>query len=81
VPHFPAKDKWLNEDDRQMLLARLEADKGKEKDKVSKGEWIKVMLDSRVWLMSVFSCPQKLDSHPKLLGLCSSSALLYQPDL
>jgi hypothetical protein len=51
VPHFPSKDKWIKEEDREMLLARLEADKGKEKEDVSNGAWKKVVFDYRVWLM------------------------------
>lgn len=57
IPNFPAKDKWLDENDKQMLLTRLEVDKGKEKDEVSKEEWIRVLLDYKIWLMLVLSCP------------------------
>ena len=56
-PHFPAKDSWLSEKDRAMLLARLEADKGKEKEREDGKMWLKALVDYRVWL-----CTGKLGS-------------------
>ena len=53
IPHFPAKDKWLSEQDRNMLLARLEADKGKEAEHESGKMWLKALIDYRVWLCTI----------------------------
>lgn len=51
VPHFPAKDIWLKPHDRERLLARLEADKGKERKEVDDKPWTQVITDYKIWLM------------------------------
>jgi cyanate permease len=58
VPHFPAQDKWLAEEDRAKLLARLQADKGEEKNSLSKDtDWKSVVLDYKIWLLTLlFFC-------------------------
>ncbi|EXJ94470.1 hypothetical protein A1O1_02866 [Capronia coronata CBS 617.96] len=62
TPHFPGKDKWISEHDRARLLARLEADKGKEysNQKLANNKkvpWTKVVFDYRIWLMTLlFFC-------------------------
>jgi hypothetical protein len=57
VPHFPAKDSWIKDDDRARLLARLEADKGVEKTKLYNVPWTKLLFDSRIWLLTLlFFC-------------------------
>jgi len=57
TPHFPARDKWIKEEDRVRLLARLEADKGKEYKDLDQAPWIKVLLDWRIWLLTfLFFC-------------------------
>ncbi|KIW00220.1 uncharacterized protein PV09_08260 [Verruconis gallopava] len=56
-PNFPAKDNLLSEKDRAMLLARLEADKGKEVEKESTSTWLRAFVDYRVWLCTLlFFC-------------------------
>jgi hypothetical protein len=66
-PHFPAKDSWLSEKDRTMLLARLEADKGKESEREDGKMWLKALVDHRVWL-----CTSKMNQVTSLhsLELC-----------
>jgi hypothetical protein len=50
VPNFPAREKGFSEHDQQRLLARLEADKGK--DKALKDQpWKRVVFDYKIWLM------------------------------
>lgn len=49
VPNFPAKDKWLKPEDKGMLLARLEADKGQED--LVRADWKKVVFDYKVWIL------------------------------
>lgn len=57
IPHFPAKDSWLSEADRQQLLARLEADKGVERKMLAEVSWIKVCLNYKTWLTTLlFFC-------------------------
>jgi hypothetical protein len=57
VPHFPAKDKWLSEHDRSMLLARLEVDKGRETVQEGGSSWLKYMVDYKIWLCTLlFFC-------------------------
>jgi hypothetical protein len=63
-PHFPAKDSWLSDKDRTMLLARLEADKGKEQEREDGKMWLKALVDYRVWL-----CTGKLHHMHLLLQL------------
>ncbi|MAD81665.1 MAG: hypothetical protein CL912_01770 [Deltaproteobacteria bacterium] len=63
VPHFPAKDSWLKEEDRQMLLARLEVDKGREREDVSTGSWKKVVFDYRIWLLYASHVPSSSNSN------------------
>jgi hypothetical protein len=46
VPNFPARDTWLKPEDKEMLLARLEADKGDED--VVKVSWKKLVFDYKV---------------------------------
>lgn len=49
IPHFPAKDSWLKPEDKSMLLARLDADKGKETTITV--PWYKVLLSYKIWIM------------------------------
>ena len=48
VPNFPATDKWLKEEDKSRLLARLDADKGEEKP-ASEVSWMKMLFDYKIW--------------------------------
>ncbi|KAE9368321.1 MFS general substrate transporter [Stipitochalara longipes BDJ] len=48
VPNFPARDKWLKEEDKSRLLARLDADKGEEKVS-SEVSWMKMIFDYKIW--------------------------------
>jgi cyanate permease len=57
VPHFPAREIWLCEHDRALLLTRLEADKGKEAEHESGGLWLKYLVDYKIWLCTLlFFC-------------------------
>ncbi|KAF4626967.1 hypothetical protein G7Y89_g11188 [Cudoniella acicularis] len=57
VPNFPAQDRWLREDDRLKLVARLEADRGDEKKELTNVSWKKTIFDYRIWLMTLlFFC-------------------------
>lgn len=51
TPDFPQKDNGLSEEDREMLLMRLETDKGVEKEDVMIESWKKVVLDYKSWLL------------------------------
>ncbi|KAK5118483.1 hypothetical protein LTR62_002998 [Meristemomyces frigidus] len=52
VPHFPAKNTRLSENERERLIARLEAEKGKSKA-LSNVSWVTVFFDYRIWLMTL----------------------------
>lgn len=57
VPHFPAKDSWLKDEDRARLLARLDADKGEEHAKMYNVSWTKLLFDKKIWLLTLlFFC-------------------------
>ncbi|RYP50484.1 hypothetical protein DL768_003989 [Monosporascus sp. mg162] len=51
-PSFPEQAKWLNEEERAYIKARLQADTGRNaaERKVSFGDFLTVMKDYRVWL-------------------------------
>ncbi|RYP21222.1 hypothetical protein DL765_002361 [Monosporascus sp. GIB2] len=51
-PSFPEQAKWLNEEERAYVKARLQADTGRNaaERKVSFGDFLTVMKDHRVWL-------------------------------
>lgn len=57
TPHFPAQDKWLNREDQIQLLARLQLDKGQEKEHMAaKVNWSRIVFDYKIWLMYVIPC-------------------------
>ncbi|KAH8646655.1 major facilitator superfamily domain-containing protein [Xylariales sp. PMI_506] len=57
TPHFPEQDKWFSESDQAHLLARLQADKGDEKEDVVKVKWTKIIFNYKIWLMTfLFFC-------------------------
>ncbi|KAK9425601.1 putative Major facilitator superfamily (MFS) profile domain-containing protein [Seiridium unicorne] len=58
TPHFPAQDKWLSKEDQIQLLARLQLDKGQEKQVMGvKVNWVKIVFDYKVWLLTLlFFC-------------------------
>jgi hypothetical protein len=56
-PNFPSDDKKLKPEQKSRLLARLEADKGHENTTLQKVSWKKIVIDYRVWLMTLlFFC-------------------------
>lgn len=50
IPNFPAQDKWLSDSDRTQLLARLQADKGEERQGM-KVPMMKLIFEYKIWLM------------------------------
>ncbi|KAI1879224.1 hypothetical protein JX265_002178 [Neoarthrinium moseri] len=57
TPHFPAQDRWLSKEDQTQLLARPQLDKGDEKSHMVKVGWPKIVLDYKIWLLTVlFFC-------------------------
>jgi len=55
TPDFPIRDKRLSEHDRARLIARLEADKGKEH--TVHPSWAKMIFDYRIWICTLlFFC-------------------------
>jgi len=57
TPHFPAKDSWIKPHDKARLLARLEADKGKQSTTLDNVPWTKVIFDYKIWLLTLlFFC-------------------------
>jgi len=50
VPNFPARDKWMKNEDKSRLIARLDADKGEEKA-ASEVSWMKMLFDYKIWLL------------------------------
>lgn len=59
TPHFPAQDKWMSKDDQAQLLARLQLDKGAEKQTMGvKVNWKKIVFDYKIWLLYVGNSPR-----------------------
>lgn len=59
TPHFPAQDKWMSKDDQAQLLARLQLDKGAEKQTMGvKVNWKKIVFDYKIWLLYVGNPPR-----------------------
>ncbi|KAH6652491.1 major facilitator superfamily domain-containing protein [Truncatella angustata] len=58
TPHFPAQDKWLSKEDQSQLLARLQCDKGEEKQRLAgRVNWKKIIFDYKIWLLTLlFFC-------------------------
>lgn len=55
TPHFPAQDQWMSKDDQAQLLARLQLDKGAEKQTMGvKVDWKKIVFDYKIWLLYVW---------------------------
>lgn len=51
VPNFPARDTWIKDSDKSRLLARLEEDKGDEKEGLTKTPWSRIIFDYKIWLL------------------------------
>jgi cyanate permease len=50
VPNFPAESTFLNPEEKEFLLRRLEAERGKEKTSIKDIQWLPIFLDWKVWL-------------------------------
>jgi sugar phosphate permease len=50
VPGFPAEAKFLTDEERNYLLARLELERGKEKLTMRNIPWIKVLTNWKIWV-------------------------------
>jgi hypothetical protein len=51
APNFPARDTRMKEKDKKALLARLEVDRGQEKQEISNVSWTKVLFNYKIWLL------------------------------
>lgn len=52
TPHFPSQDKWMDKEDQAQLLARLQLDKGEQKQDMGvKVDWLKIVFDYKIWLL------------------------------
>ncbi|CAG8955404.1 hypothetical protein HYFRA_00010268 [Hymenoscyphus fraxineus] len=76
TPNFPARDTWLKSEDKNRLLARLEADKGEEKTATKKVPWIRMMFDARIWSMYA-PPPSILDYIKRAQKLTPKRTLLF----
>ncbi|KAF7533668.1 hypothetical protein G7054_g6880 [Neopestalotiopsis clavispora] len=58
TPHFPSQDKWMDKEDQAQLLARLQLDKGEQKQDMGvKVDWLKIVFDYKIWLLTLlFFC-------------------------
>lgn len=51
IPEFPERAGFLSDEERGILLAKLQADRGSEKENEVKVNYFRVLIDWKIWVL------------------------------